>query len=195
MICENCGKEHDGTYGSGRFCSKSCAISFGNKMRTRSSETNKNISKGVKKYWKEHPATPIEYEYICEKCGETFISNRKISDKKKKHCPNCKRKVVHFQDIDKIDSIKDLSKRTVTKILERADKGCAICGWNESTCDIHHIVERSNGGTNDMSNLILLCPNCHRIVHTKQKYSKDFLFSHSLDKEFSDWKKYYYISN
>ena len=26
-ICENCGKEHDGSYGSGRFCSKS-AVRF-----------------------------------------------------------------------------------------------------------------------------------------------------------------------
>lgn len=28
MICEKCGKEHDGTYGSGRFCCKECARSF-----------------------------------------------------------------------------------------------------------------------------------------------------------------------
>lgn len=28
MICENCGKEHDGSYGSGRFCSEKCARSF-----------------------------------------------------------------------------------------------------------------------------------------------------------------------
>ena len=27
-ICENCGKEHDGFYGSGRFCSSFCARSF-----------------------------------------------------------------------------------------------------------------------------------------------------------------------
>lgn len=28
MICEFCGKEHDGSYGSGRFCSKSCRMKF-----------------------------------------------------------------------------------------------------------------------------------------------------------------------
>jgi hypothetical protein len=28
MICEFCGKEHDGSYGSGRFCSKSCCSKF-----------------------------------------------------------------------------------------------------------------------------------------------------------------------
>ena len=28
MKCENCGKEHDGSYGSGRFCSVSCKQKF-----------------------------------------------------------------------------------------------------------------------------------------------------------------------
>jgi len=28
MICENCGGEHDGSYGSGRFCSKACRGAF-----------------------------------------------------------------------------------------------------------------------------------------------------------------------
>lgn len=31
LICENCGKEHDGSYGSGRFCSKECARAFSTK--------------------------------------------------------------------------------------------------------------------------------------------------------------------
>ena len=31
MICECCGKEHNGSYGSGRFCSKECARSFSTK--------------------------------------------------------------------------------------------------------------------------------------------------------------------
>ena len=31
MICEYCGKEHDGSYGSGRFCSSKCARSFSTK--------------------------------------------------------------------------------------------------------------------------------------------------------------------
>ena len=31
MKCENCNKEHDGSYGSGRFCSSRCARSFSTK--------------------------------------------------------------------------------------------------------------------------------------------------------------------
>ena len=38
MKCENCGKEHDGSYGSGRFCSKLCAHSFVGKSKTTESK-------------------------------------------------------------------------------------------------------------------------------------------------------------
>ena len=41
--CERCGKEHDGSYGSGRFCSKSCA-----NARDHSDETKKKISNTLK---------------------------------------------------------------------------------------------------------------------------------------------------
>lgn len=48
MICENCGKEHDGSYGSGRFCCSSCRASFTNKQRGKhSEETKQKIAKGI----------------------------------------------------------------------------------------------------------------------------------------------------
>ena len=199
MICENCGKEHDGSYGSGRFCSQKCSKSHGNKVRNISPEQrqliNKKISDGVKKYNTENSKELIYYNYVCEKCGENFVTTHKIRKERKIHCDNCKRKIQHFKNIDEIQSIKELSKRTVTKILERANMGCSICGWNESTCDIHHIIERKNNGSDNMDNLILVCPNCHRVIHTTNKYPIEFLQSKSLDKEFIDWKLYYHISN
>ncbi len=42
-VCERCGSLHDGTFGSGRFCSRSCA-----NARTHSEATRLKISKGVK---------------------------------------------------------------------------------------------------------------------------------------------------
>jgi hypothetical protein len=41
--CENCEKEHDGTYGSGRFCSPKCARSFSTKEKR--SDINDKVSK------------------------------------------------------------------------------------------------------------------------------------------------------
>jgi len=34
-ICENCGKEHDGSYGSGRFCSDLCRRKWSGKCNSR----------------------------------------------------------------------------------------------------------------------------------------------------------------
>jgi len=44
------------------------------------------------------------------------------------------------------------------------DLPCFICGWSEATCDVHHIVPRRDGGSNDLDNLVILCPNHHRLA-------------------------------
>ena len=53
------------------------------------------------------------------------------------------------------------------EILMEAGYRCAIptCG-HILTIDIHHIVWLKDGGGNDPSNLLALCPNCHAL-HTK----------------------------
>lgn len=46
---------------------------------------------------------------------------------------------------------------------------CSICGWGEkrpgerlSTCELHHID--GNDSNHSLSNLVLLCPNCHSLT-------------------------------
>lgn len=93
-----------------------------------------------------------------------------------------------------MDSILEVSTRTTRKIIERANKNiCMICGWGKASCDIHHIVELSNGGTNHLKNLVIICPNCHRCVHElEDKFiSKEELRSKSLFYTFPNWKDYY----
>lgn len=46
MYCENCGCEHNGSYGSGRFCSIKCARSFSTKNKRK--EINKKVSNSLK---------------------------------------------------------------------------------------------------------------------------------------------------
>jgi len=41
---------------------------------------------------------------------------------------------------------------------------CAICGFSD-VVQIHHIKPRSVGGTDNISNLIVLCPNHHALHH------------------------------
>mgnify|MGYP001611092206 FL=1 len=66
--------------------------------------------------------------------------------------------------------------KSFTSIAKRllAEMGdmCQRCGWGNGRCDVHHIIPRSKGGTNEKQNLVILCPNCHRIEHDKLKSSK-----------------------
>lgn len=46
--------------------------------------------------------------------------------------------------------------------FERANKKCEWCGDQIDSPDVHHIKPREEGGPNKKSNLIVLCPTCHR---------------------------------
>lgn len=58
------------------------------------------------------------------------------------------------------------SKSTQTRAIRRLfGMACMRCGWNEATTDTHHIRQKSAGGSHALSNLLILCPNCHRLAH------------------------------
>ena len=69
------------------------------------------------------------------------------------------------------DSVKKPTSRRIspklrTDVLTEAGYRCAV-----PTCrmilalDIHHILQVSENGPNELSNLIALCPTCHRLFH------------------------------
>ena len=142
--CERCNCEHNGSFGSGRYCSDFCSRS-----RKQTEETKRKIGKALYK---------------------------KKSKKKK------------------IKYISDLSSRTITKVFNRLRKfeniGCSRCGWNKSTCDMHHINGRKIPDWKNHDNISYLCPNCHRLVHTKLVPKEELI---SITKQIGDkWKEYYY---
>ncbi len=49
--------------------------------------------------------------------------------------------------------------------LVARDKQCVGCGMRASACDAHHIIWWDDGGPTDITNLVLLCPKCHKKVH------------------------------
>lgn len=65
--CENCGNEHDGTYGSGRFCSTKCSRGFSTKSKRI--EINEKVSNKLKK-------EKIFYQLHCEYCKREFYTDR-----------------------------------------------------------------------------------------------------------------------
>ena len=54
-----------------------------------------------------------------------------------------------------------------TAVLKRDGYRCVNCGQTGTELHVHHIIPRSEGGTNDLSNLVTLCAKCHSIQDTK----------------------------
>lgn len=67
FICENCGKEHDGSFGSGRFCCKKCASAYSSKQQN-------------------HTFNKIDYQH-CQYCGKvcknknSLVNHERLCDK------------------------------------------------------------------------------------------------------------------
>ena len=62
--------------------------------------------------------------------------------------------------------------KSIVDGLKKLYKGCCqICGENYShefnidICEAHHIIPFSKVQNNDASNIIILCPNHHRLIH------------------------------
>ena len=73
MICESCKLDHDGSYGSGRFCKQKCARSFSTKENRL--EINQKVSKTLSK----------KDGYYCKKCGAYFETHAQIATHKLIH--------------------------------------------------------------------------------------------------------------
>ena len=60
------------------------------------------------------------------------------------------------------------AKMVRQRLIEiRGEPKCERCGYDKynDVVVIHHIVERSKGGTDDLDNLEFLCPTCHSEEH------------------------------
>lgn len=54
-----------------------------------------------------------------------------------------------------------------TAVLKRDNYRCVNCRKTGKHLHAHHIVPRSEGGTNDLDNLVTLCERCHSVQDSK----------------------------
>lgn len=120
-------------------------------------------------------ADPMREEKLCGICGQPIPATRKSHNTK--YCSEkCSRAAEAKQRTSYI-SKKANHINAVSQLVYKAyDRKCAICGW-QATPDlikvngkyqyshgneIHHITPASEGGKEEDTNLILLCPNHHK---------------------------------
>lgn len=92
-----------------------------------------------------------------------------------RHCrlPGCREKVVVFDGGS--DQRKFCSKKHLSLFYSRTSIGfydklinrtkCSTCDYWGPGLHEHHIQFKSKGGSNDQTNLMLLCPSCHTLLH------------------------------
>jgi very-short-patch-repair endonuclease len=117
MKCEACQQDHAGIYGSGRFCSKSCASSYGRSSLTPerkaavralvSAKLNKQVVKSCPICAKQFLSI---YNTCSRKCGTTFGFNSQSAEAK----------VLH-------------AKRSSDRMIKRYADGDTSIGWQSRT--------------------------------------------------------------
>jgi hypothetical protein len=99
---------------------------------------------------------------FCPVCGKEISSKSKTCSRA---CSNKNRTGITYDNSNKYNKV--FRSREVKNHLSEMRGGvCEKCGnENYNILQVHHIIEKSKGGTNEFSNLLLLCPNCHMTEH------------------------------
>ncbi|WP_441768382.1 group II intron reverse transcriptase/maturase [Klebsiella pneumoniae] len=73
--------------------------------------------------------------------------------------------------LDLIWKGKSKKMKTVVQLWKRQGKHCPQCGQpitNQTGWNIHHRIRKVMGGSDELTNLELLHPNCHRQLHSRE---------------------------
>lgn len=158
MKCEYCNKDHDGSYGSGRFCSSYCAHGF--TTRDKRQEINDKVREQLRKQI-NHPFRLHSFKKGYDPNRYTGTSeSMKIASQKRHELRKISYLSLSWNELP----IAEKKRR----ILEEQNIAC-VCGikdWNNKklTLELHH--RDGNTENNSRDNLEMLCPNCHSQTDT-----------------------------
>jgi hypothetical protein len=147
--CEKCGNSHTGGYGSGRFCSIECARGFSTKDKR--AEINERVSLKLS----------VLGEHVCKRCGQLFDRRSRLAAHSR----------IHWTEIKPFEELSNDGARKKRLLKERGHK-CEIClneTWQNQSIPIE--MDHINGNADDssISNLRLICPNCHAQTPTYKR--------------------------
>lgn len=149
MTCKNrnCGKEHDGSYGSGSYCSYRCSRS-----RNWTKEVNEKRSAAVRQAHVNH---------------RDKFENFRIASQDPRTVEKRKQALRRLWDSVPFENLGYDGKKK--RVLQEQKGRCAICGisdWCGKPLSLH--LDHIDGDTKNVTreNLRGLCPNCHSQTET-----------------------------
>lgn len=138
----------------------------------------------------------------CAFCGNILPAQR---GNNRKYCsPKCARDAETEKNMKAISAKSNHLSKIKHDIYSVFEHKCALCGWKISNTllkcnnkyqyaygnEIHHIIPIKDGGTDEFDNLILLCPNHHKLADLGliqcselQKYTKSSIDLEEYQKE------------
>lgn len=155
MKCEQCSKEHNGSYGSGRFCSKECARAFS--TASKRAMINAKVSQRMKQIAETTEGfgfkNPEQHQKASSKA--VLVNQRKWNE--------------YRQDIltRPYEELKYQQLRS--RIIFEQNGCCNHCGISEwrgksITLELEH--RDGDHQNNVRENLECICPNCHSQTDT-----------------------------
>ena len=80
-----------------------------------------------------------------------------------------------------------ISNKQRLSIYKRDNFRCALCDGVRGI-QIHHVIPRSHGGSNNNHNLITLCMYCHGIAHgTKWAEGPDHITKEDIEQDYVEY--------
>ncbi len=107
----------------------------------------------------------------CAVCDNMILA-RKNKKTCSRACANKQKVGMKYKTDRRVkDKVKDLEALR-NRVIALHGNACVRCGYNKyPILHIHHIVEKSKGGLDDINNLELICPLCHAEEHYLRRFA------------------------
>ena len=155
--CKNCNNNHDGKYGSGRFCSKKCAKGFSTKEKRK--EINEKVS--IKQKGK-YNGCGFKKGFDSRRFVHTSESVKKATQTR---IENINKKL--WEEI----GVSTKKSRVFKEQNGKCNK-CRLDKWNNISLVLEWHHKDGNTENETRENVEFLCPNCHSQTDTWRRHKK-----------------------
>ena len=143
-----------------------------------------NVGRSTRKHHicplcQEEDRNKDKVKVVCDYCGEEFFKTKSNVGEFNFCCRECKDLAQRISSGAQFNAMRPSHYKEGAYVDYRSlalmeyENKCAVCGWDEDIdiLEVHHIDENRNN--NSLSNLIILCPVCHRKLTTGKYYLQD----------------------